>query len=161
MFKKIIIASALTLLASTSFAQSAATPHVYAGVDVGSVDVDGYDKETSAGVFAGYSFNENWAIEGGYRQAKFDLFKVKQTHLSVVGTLPLSNGFNIFGRVGYNDINAKRNVTGGSLTADLDSGALYGVGVGYAFTPMITGRVEYQRPVSDANIVTAAVLFAF
>lgn len=158
MIKKIAIAGALALMASTSFAQTA--PKAYAGVDVGTVDIDGFDdNETAAGGFVGYNFNENFALEGGYRQANFDAFKLKQTSLSVIGTLPLSNGFNVYGRLGYNDINVKAN--GSSFTGDVDSGALYGVGAGYAFTPTISGRVEYQRPTSDASIITAGIAFKF
>ena len=158
MFKKIVIASALALMASASFAQTA--PSVYAGVDVGTLDIDDYDgSETTAGVFVGYNFNENFALEGGYRQAKFDFFKVKQTSLSVIGTLPLSNGFNVYGRLGYNDINTK--VTNSAYTVDVDSGAVYGVGAGYAFTPTISGRVEYQKPTSDSSIIMAGLSFKF
>ena len=162
MFKKIAIASAFALVASASFAQTA--PGIYAGVDVGSLDVDyaGVDKETTAGVFAGYNFNETFALEGGYRQAKLNYgIKVQQLALSVIGTLPLSSGFNVYGRLGYNDINLKDNVAGGKIIEDFDSGVLYGVGVGYAFTPTIAGRVEYQRPNSDSSIITAGVSFKF
>jgi OOP family OmpA-OmpF porin len=160
MFKKIVIASALALMASASFAQTA--PSMYAGVDVGSLDIDGIDdKETTAGVFAGYNFNENFALEGGYRQAKFDQFKLQQLSLSVIGTMPLSNNFSVYGRLGYNDIDTKVRVNGGTFSGDVDSGVVYGVGMGYAFTPTISGRVEYQRPTSDASILTAGVSFKF
>ncbi len=160
MFKKIVIASALALMASASFAQTA--PGVYAGVDVGSVDIDFInDKETAAGIFAGYNFNETFALETGFRKASFDGFKVQQLSLSALASMPFGNGFNVYGRLGYNDIDVKNNVAGGTFTQDFDSGALYGVGLGYAFTPKITGRVEYQRPNSDSNIVTAGVSFKF
>ena len=162
MIKKIVIASALALVASASFAQSA--PSAYAGVDVGTVDVEfaGFDdSETAAGVFVGYNFNDNFALEANYRQAKFDPVKIQQLGLSVIGTLPLSNGFNVYGRLGYNDIDLKQNVAGGTFSNDFDSGVVYGVGAGYAFTPTISGRVEYQRPHSDATIITAGVSFKF
>jgi OOP family OmpA-OmpF porin len=160
MFKKLVIASALALAASASFAQTA--PGVYAGVDIGSVDIDGLDdKDTAAGVFAGYNFNETFSVEAGYRQAKFDGFKLQQLSLSAIGTIPMGNNFSLYGRLGYNDIDSKVRANGGTFTGDIDSGALYGVGLGYAFTPTVTGRVEYQRPTSDASIITAGVSFKF
>ena len=156
MFKKIVIASALALMASASFAQT--TPGVYAGVDVGNVDVDYLsDKKTAAGVFAGYNFNETFALEGGYRKVTIQGYKIQQTSLSALASMPFGNGFNVYGRLGYNDINVK----GPFVVEDFDSGVLYGVGMGYAFTPTITGRVEYQRPNSDSNIITAGVSFKF
>lgn len=154
MFKKIAITATLAMLASSAFA---AGPF-YAGADFGSTKADGFsDRENGYGAFVGYTFHENFAVEGAYRRlADADGETIDQAAVSVVGTLPLSNGFNVFGRLGYNRLEAK--YAGGKET---ESKALYGVGVGYAFTPTISGRIEFQKPSSDSHNVSAGIAFAF
>jgi OOP family OmpA-OmpF porin len=167
MFKKIVIASALALMASASFAQT--VPGPYVGGQISSTDLDGLDdRETGAGVFAGYQFNETFGLEFGYnRLATIDNFygtgvkvKLNQMALSGIATLPLSNGFSVFGRLGYSRLEAKASA-GGVSGAEDDTGAVYGVGLGYAFTPTIAGRVEYQKPSSDSSSINAAIVFKF
>jgi OOP family OmpA-OmpF porin len=156
MFKKIVIASALALIASASFAQSA--PGVYAGVDIGTTDFDGVDdSETSAGAFVGYNFDKNFGLEANYRNL-FDKNNVEanQFGLSMIATMPLSNTFSVYGRLGYNRLNIE---SGGFK--DHESKVLYGAGVSYAFTPSISGRVEVQKPHSDLTNLSAGVVFKF
>jgi OOP family OmpA-OmpF porin len=160
MLKKIVAAAALAVMASSSFAGTPGT--VYGGLDVGSTKVDGISgKETSFGGFVGYNFHQNFALEGGFRRlAQYDVvgedLTLDQTALSVVGTVPLSQGFNVFGRLGYNHLKADSNFGGAS-----DSGVLYGVGLGYNFSPTIAGRVEVQKPSSDSTNVSVGVAYQF
>jgi hypothetical protein len=159
MIKKIAAAAALSLLASASFA---ATPF-YAGVDVGSTRFDAVDTNSSKvsyGVVAGYSLNESVAVELGFRRlgewknvygSNEDL-AINQTHLSVVGSVPLKDQFSLFARVGYNKLNGAGEST---------SGALYGVGLGYNFAPNIVGRLEVQKPASIATNLGLSVAFKF
>ena len=74
------------------------------------------DRDSGYRLYAGYQFNRNWALEGGY----FDLGKfgytantvplgsltgdirLKGWNLDLVGTLPLSERFSLLGRVGAN-----------------------------------------------------------
>ena len=167
MFKKIAIASAFALIASASFAQT--VPGVYAGGQISSTDLDGADdRETGAGVFVGYQFNETFGLEFGYnRLATFDNFygsgvnlKLNQMALSGIATMPLSNGFNLFGRLGYSRLEAKASMGGASGSAD-DTGAVYGVGLGYAFSPTVGARVEYQKPSSDTSAIIGSIVFKF
>lgn len=168
MFKKIAFAATLAILSASSFA--AENPAFYAGADVGTTKIDGMsDRETSFGGFIGYQFHQNVAVELGYRRlADSDTVvsgvkvgtKIDQTALSVVGTLPLSNGFNVFGRLGYNHLGVKASVAGYSA-ADSDNGALYGVGVGYAFNEKVSARVEVQKPGSDSRNINIAVSYKF
>ena len=168
MFKKIAIASAFALIASASFAQT--VPGVYAGGQISSTDIDGADdRETGAGVFVGYQFNETFGLEFGYnRLATYDgnilgsNFEVKlnQMALSGIATMPLSNGFNVYGRLGYSRLEAKVSGAAGS-GADDDTGAVYGVGLGYAFSPTVGARVEYQKPSSDASSIIGSIVFKF
>ena len=168
MFKKIVIASALALVASASFAQTA--PSVYVGGQINSTKIDDFgDRETGAGLFVGYQFNDTYALEAGYAQlADADTryagvpvnVKFKQMSLSGIATLPLSNGFNLFGRLGYNRVDVKANAMGYTASDDT-SGALYGVGVGYSFSPTIATRLEFQKASSDSTTAVAAIVFKF
>jgi OOP family OmpA-OmpF porin len=74
--------------------------------------------------------------------------------------MPLSSGFNVYGRLGYNRLTAEAKV--GNVTfKDHESKVLYGIGLGYNFTPSIMGRVEYQRPTSDFANLSVGVAFKF
>jgi OOP family OmpA-OmpF porin len=164
MIKKIIAAAALSALASSAFA---ATPTAfYGGLDVGSTNVDGLDgNKTSFGGFLGYGFNQFFAVELGYRQlGKWNFYgadvTAKQTHLSVVGSYPLSQQFDIYGRIGYNNIRGEASYQGVSGSAD-DNGGLYGVGLNYSFTPAVSARFEVQKPASDTTNYSVGVVFKF
>lgn len=165
MFKKIAVAAALVIASSSAFAAEA--PAVYAGFNVSSTEFDGFDdKEGGFGGFVGYKVNQNFAIEGGYHslaKANEDGARIRltQTEISAIGTLPLSNGFSIYGRLGYNDLKVKVSGGGESITVGIDDGVVYGVGLGYAFSPVISGRVEVSKPNSDMTKVTAGVAFHF
>jgi OOP family OmpA-OmpF porin len=160
MFKKIALAATLAIAATSSFAQ--VRPAVYAGVDVGSTKIDGIsDRQSSFGGFVGYQFNQSFAVEAGYRRlADFDNVTVNQTHASVIGILPLQSNFNIYGRLGYNNLDVKNSTPFGGLK-DSTSGVLYGVGVGYNFTPNITARLEAQKPTSDTSNVSGTLSLKF
>ena len=170
MFKTISAAAAIALVSGFSFA--APPQPFYAGGDIGTTKVDGNShRETGLGGFVGYKLNEQFAVEAGYRRlADTDIgnvgsASVDQASLSVVGAYPLSNGFSVFGRVGYNRIKAKsdiESVSAGRISESYsESRGLYGVGVSYAFSPTISGRVELQRPTSYATNLSAGVAVSF
>jgi OOP family OmpA-OmpF porin len=179
MFKHIAVAAALVIASSSALAQVA--PQFYAGVDVGSTKVDGSDRENGFGGFVGYKFHPNFAVEAGYhRLAKANVYyyedgieaegegKFNQADISVIGTLPLSNGFSIFGRLGYNrlEIKGSATATGYGQTAtesfsESESKVLYGAGLSYDFAPNVSGRVEVQKPHSDITKVAVGVSIGF
>ena len=168
MFKKIAFAVALVAASTTAFAQPQA-PAFYAGIAGTSTDIDGLDRESGYGAFFGYKFNESIAIEGGYYRVADTEFRegnlrgdvtLDQADISVIGTLPLSNGFDIYGRLGYARIEAEADVAGFTGSA-ADSGAIYGVGLGYTFSPVVHGRLEVQRPASDTTKIVAGVSYKF
>lgn len=163
MFKKIAIAAALAVLASSSFAADA--NKFYVGGDIGSTKLDGFDRETSYGGFAGYNITSTVAVEVGYRRlASYDDFggdlDLNQTAISAIGSLPVGNGFGIYGRLGYNRVEVKASA-GRYSASDSVNRALYGIGATYAFTPAISGRLEVQRPSSDSTNFSAGVSFQF
>ncbi|HEY0063240.1 MAG TPA: porin family protein [Telluria sp.] len=163
MFKKIAIAATLAVLSSAAMA--ADQPYFYAGADAGSTKVEGADRETSYGAFAGYQINENFGVEAGYRRlADTDILtgnlKVDQISLSGIGTIPLNNGFSVYGRLGYNRVTADADV-GGVGYKDHENKALYGIGLGYAFSPTVAGRLEVQKPDGDITNVSVGVAFRF
>lgn len=182
MFKQIAVAAALVIASSAAMAQQA--PQFYVGGEATSTKVDGSDgREGGAGIFAGYKFNKNFAIEAGYnRLAKADLdyydaeydadvtanAKFNQLSISVIGTVPLSSGFAIYGRLGYNRLEIKSSATATidgfsatESTKENESKVLYGAGLSYDFTPAIVGRVEVQKPHSDITKVAVGVSFGF
>lgn len=164
MFKHIAAAAALIIASSSALAAAPGT--FYAGVDAGETKLDDWsDRETSYGFFAGYRFLPNVAVEGGFRRlGEADAFgmnvKADQVALSVVGSLPLANNVDLYGRLGYNriDVDVK---SGRFRDSDSVSRALYGIGLGYAFSPQVSGRVEVQKPTSDTTNVSAGVVFNF
>jgi predicted porin len=166
MFKKIAFAATLAMVASSAFAVGP----IYGGADFGSTKIDDVsDRQTSYGAFIGYNFHQNFAIEAGYRRlGDYDVVvgstkvgvTVDQTALSLVGTLPLSSGFNVYGRLGYNQLKAKGSV-GNVSDTESTSGGLYGVGAGYAFSPTVSGRIEVQKPSSDSTNINAGVVIRF
>ncbi|MEN3275803.1 MAG: outer rane immunogenic protein [Massilia sp.] len=167
MFKK--IAAAVALVAASSVAFAAEPPSFYAGVDASSTKVEGFDREGGYGAFIGYKFNESIAIEGGWHRLADTEFRagalradvtVDQIDISVIGTLPLSNGFDVYGRLGYNRLDAEADVAG-YTGKEHDNNALYGLGLGYTFTPTVHGRLEVQKPSSDATKILAGVAFKF
>lgn len=164
MFKKIAIAAALAAASSVAFA-AAPTPF-YAGVDVSSTKVSGFDDKAGYGAFIGYNINQNVAVEGGYhRLVDSDFgtgadYTLDQMDVSLIGSVPLSGGFSMFGRIGYNRIDGEEKFNG-VKTKEHSNNALYGIGMGYAFTPVINGRLEVQKPDSDVTKIVAGVAFSF
>ena len=150
--------TAATLLAVASFAASAAEPSFYVGGDVGKTKIDDLDgRKTSVGVFGGYTFDENFSVEAGFRRGgKWGDVKANQYALSVIGSVPVADQVAVYGRLGYNRLETKE---GGEK--DHENKALYGIGVSYQFTKEISGRVEWQRPISGSNNISAGVAYHF
>ena len=168
MFKKIAIAMTLVAASATAFAQQQA-PSFYAGIAATSTEIDDSDREGGYGAFFGYKFNQSIAVEAGYYRVADTEFRegtlrgdltLDQFDVSVIGTLPLSNGFDVYGRLGYARLDAEADIAGYTGKAH-DSGALYGLGLGYTFSPVVHGRLEVQKPASDTTKIVAGVSYQF
>jgi OOP family OmpA-OmpF porin len=163
MFKKIAVAAALVAASSAVFA-AGPTPF-YAGVDVSSTKVTGFDDEGGYGAFLGYKINQSVAVEAGYhRLADTDIngadATLDQTSISLIGSVPLTDGFSMYGRIGFNRVEGEVSANG-FKEKDHTNNALYGIGLGYAFTPVVSGRLEVQKPDSDITKIAAGVVFRF
>jgi OOP family OmpA-OmpF porin len=163
MFKKIAIATALVAASSAVFAAEP-TPF-YAGVDVSSTKVSGFDDKLGGGAFVGYKLNQSVAIEGGYHRLVDSTVDgadvtLDQFDVSVLGTVPLTNGFSMYGRLGFNRVEGEAKFNG-VKQKDHTTNALYGIGMGYAFSPVVNARLEVQKPDSDITKIVAGVAYSF
>lgn len=170
MLKKIIATAALATLAASSFAAETeskpaaqSTTGFYAGVDVGSGKVNQFGgNRTSYGAVLGYNITENFAVEGNYRRlGSYDTVygknDIDQQGVSAIAKMPLTNGFHVYGRLGYNRLEKD----GAGNTLHDREGVLYGIGTGYDFGNKLTGRLEVQRPTSSSTNVSASLLYSF
>ena len=155
--KKITVA----LLLSAAFAAPAfaADSGWYAGVDVGSASVGSAfagpvytsTRNTVGGVQLGYQYDKNLGAElfftgagkftaaggGNTLNAKSDVWGV-----SAVGTLPLSDTFSVYGRLGIASSNTSvsNSVAGTAATGKSRTAATYGLGLQYNVSPTVGVR---------------------
>ena len=126
---------------------------------------DNQRQDTAYKLFGGYQFNRNFAIEGGYfNLGQFNYqstapgsslngtYKVEGLNLDLIGTLPLSERFSVFGRIGAQYANTRDSFSGtGTLTPPMDGASKrdtnlkVGLGVQYDISPSMQLRGEAER----------------
>ncbi len=161
---KHFIASALLAATAASSLAAEATPF-FVGVDAGSTKFDGIsNRVTSYGAFAGYQFNQYVGAELSYRRlgdvtvnATNTSGNIDESAISVLGTLPVGNGFGLLGRYGRTQFKQH----GNNIGNDHGNGALFGLGVQYAFIPAMAVRVEVQKPAKGVDNVSASLIYSF
>ena len=148
------------------------------------------DRDTGGKIFGGYQINRHFAFEAGYFDfGKFGFtantvplgsltgrIKVRGLNLDLVGTLPITEKFSAFGRVGLSHAEARDTFTGTGLVhvvkpylTKRDDGVKYGVGLQYAFNESWAMRVEAERHrINDAvgnrgdiDLVSAGLIYRF
>lgn len=161
------------------------------GAEFTGISINDRDHHLGFKVFGGYQFNKYFALEGGY----FDLGKfgftantavpvgtlngdmsLKGLNLDAVLSLPLTEKFSVFGRVGLAYADAKDSFSGTGQVTVLDpnpskraANYKFGGGLQYDFTESFGMRAEAERyRVNDAignkgdiDMVSLGALFRF
>ena len=111
------------------------------------------NKDTSYNIYGGSYFNNNFGLELGYT----DFGKINRgggqtdaegINLSLVGRLPLSNSFNLLGKVGttYGRTRVSAAPASGLATGnESDWGVSYGIGAEWAFTPALSAVLAWDE----------------
>jgi OOP family OmpA-OmpF porin len=152
--------------------------------------IDHNNDGTAYKVFGGYRFTRNIAMEAGYfNLGKFGFtsattpsgtlngeLKVQGINVDLVGTLPLTDRFAAFGRVGtmYSETRGSFSGSGAVTVSDpspSQRGMNYkiGAGVQYALNSTLTLRGEFEHyrvndsvgEHTDINVVSVGLLFPF
>ncbi|MFM9436576.1 OmpA-OmpF porin, OOP family [Janthinobacterium sp. CG_23.3] len=152
-----LLAAALTIPFAAQ-AQSA-----YAGASVGGVglNIDSHDKTSSGNnfggkLYGGYQFNPTFGVEAGYailgdHDASVngvDGAHIMPSALYVAGTatMPVSEQFSVFGKVGVTANRNRFELPGGIQTLKYrNNSPLFGVGASYNFTPTLALVAEYEH----------------
>lgn len=174
MKKHFLLAGFLSVLALPSFADNF---YVFGDVGNGKMEIDAEDDytfsktDTTFSFGAGYEFNKFAALEVAYRDLGeikdsgfysdgvddyFYTSKLSATALqaSLVGKLPISDDFNLFGRVGVASIDADYvgtasyadgNNPAPDKSSESKTRALVGVGASYNLTEQLAIRAEYNQ----------------
>ena len=169
-------------LAFGGAANADVTPGFYAGASLGeaSVEVDdvGFDgSDTSFKVFGGYTFNQYVALEaayfdGGSAEERFGPgvvgVELSGLNASVVGRLPVSEAFTLFGKLGFTSYDAEvsARLNGQTLVSEdgSDEDLSYGVGGEFGFSPTFGLRAEYEivdASGAEFNILSVGGFFRF
>ncbi|MES2412807.1 MAG: outer membrane beta-barrel protein [Pseudomonadota bacterium] len=135
---------------------------VGAGIPAGTVFSGGNTSKGLVKIYGGFQFTPNWGVELQYSDLGnrgvvatsaagavlvSGSYKASQYSIAGTGTLPLSAGFSLFGKLGVTSNKGNLSVNGGGVTANStgsQSSLLAGVGVKYNITPALALRLEYE-----------------
>ncbi len=146
--------AALTLIAAPAMAQSISSPQVSGSVGYTVLDGD----DANLGAITGRvtaKMSQYFGVEGeasfgvkddevSFGGVNGDLSHEYDAAAYVVGTLPISPNFELFGRVGYGTTSIKADVAGFSVTEDGES-VNYGAGANYFFDARNGVRADWTR----------------
>lgn len=157
------IASALLLSTAVAAPAFAADNGFYAGVTAGQARAGSYasnatlskSTDTVAGILAGYQFTKNWSAEAFYTgTGKFagvntvgvtGSGKADTWGMVAVGTLPLSDAFSLYGKLGYASTKTSASSSNAIMTGATRSAVTYGLGVLYNVNQSVGIRFGWDR----------------
>ncbi len=147
--------------------------YIFGDVGQGKMELDDGDDSklsktaTSYSIGAGYDFNKFLAVEVAYRDlgdvtdrgiefdnvgeySYVDKYTTTALQASVVGKLPISDEFNVYGRVGLASLDVEYTSTvsyeNGSDTGSVSkTRALFGIGASFDVTSQLAVRAEYNQ----------------
>ncbi|CAM8664660.1 COG3637 Opacity protein and related surface antigens [Oxalobacteraceae bacterium] len=114
------------------------------------------ENKTAVSAAYGFAVDKNFDVELGYANlGKFKFsdadesssLQMQSFYIAGVGTLPLTDAFSVFGKLGVtaNHFNSKFTDSDGTISnTDTKARALLGLGLAYNFTKQIAGTLEYQ-----------------
>ena len=151
MLKKTLIASSILLASAVCSAEG-----MYIGASVGQTDfgVSGIDDGTTMILTGGYEFNQNYALEVSYvdlGEGEDDVAPIWTVdasgfNIAGVGTLPINETFDVFGKIGVFVWDLSIDEDGfGEIGSDDGTDLSLGVGIAANFTEKFGGVLEYQK----------------
>jgi len=170
---KNLLTAAIAVSAVAVTSQSFADDQFYVGIGASQAFVDerGLDDDDTGGkVFAGYNFNDYFAVEASYydfgdTEQGANRLAVDGFGIAAVGKLPVSDSVSLFAKVGAHDWDAEANgPIATRLSDDSDSDVFYGVGVQYdlGFNLSLRGEVErYEVDDFDFDVATIGISYNF
>lgn len=174
--KKILAAVLLSAATAPAFAGSVDMTDFYAGLTLGAgsasfsapagFTVENPKNKPVYGAFGGYRYNKNLAVEMAYTGASYiyttpaatgvrTLSKQMVFAVTAVGTMPVSDAFSVFGKLGVASASSENNAAGEQNTRRF--APTFGAGVEYKFTPKISGRFGVDVYGVAATIPTTLV----
>lgn len=181
--KKIAAVALLSVLAAPAFA---ADEGFYAGVTLGNgkpnvaptVQALSKNSDFIYGGLAGYQYNKNLAVEvqftgaGKATDVAGNTVKADALSLSAVGLLPLSDNFELLGKLGVASAKTKSSAAATNLGVSR-TGLTYGLGAQYNVTQNLGLRLVWDRYAiatanaagvksnANANVVTLGAVYKF
>ncbi len=123
------------------------------------------DKQTSSfalKLFGGYEMTRNWALEGGFARLGAPTvrthdnatgaelkreFRASSLNMAVKAALTPTDAFSLFGKLGLtrNFVKVYSSPEGTAEPTYNRTGAMYGAGIGYAWSKNVSLRAEYEH----------------
>ena len=125
--------------------------------------------DTVLGALGGYQFTKNWGVEAFYTEGgKYSGVNLAGTvagsgnadiwGVDAVGTLPLSDVFSLYGKLGIASVNGSvSTVPASTLTGANRTAVTYGLGGQYNVTPSFGVRLGWDRYGAETSGATGVV----
>lgn len=191
MMKRLLLMALLGIVSAIPFSVQAQGGYMGLNVgrasndpDIGGVTVVSRDeKNTGFKLYGGYGFTRNWGAEVGfadlgkvnnvYRVGTTNIalnYRTKSLYAAGTGTLPLSDRFSLFGKLGVAANRTSGSASGAGLTFNgrgTEASLMGGIGAKFDFTPNLGVVLEYEDfgKIDDggakANMWSAGVRYKF